>query len=415
MTAPNRRTFLAATSLGTGLALNAASRPMLAEAGEPGPAGLTKADLPTPALVVDLDAFEANVGALAEHCRTRGCGFRPHAKTHKCPEVARRQVAAGARGIAVATVSEAEAMVAAGIRGVLLTSPIVEPAKIARMVRLCKDGGEVLLAVGHPRAVELLAEAAEAQRVEVDVLVDLDVGDHRFGILPGAPALELARQVARRRSLRLRGLQAYSGLSSHTTGFEARREASRFAMGRAVETRALLAQDGHDTAILSGGSTGTYNIDSELPGGIELQVGSYVFMDVQYRAIGGQTGAGAYTDFRRSLTVLTTVVSATLADRVTVDAGVKSFATDSATLPEAKGWEGLIYKFFGDEFGLLTAPAGTLPQLGDRLEFYVPHCDPTVNLYDRIYAVRGEDVEAIWPIVARKESGAVPATTPRGT
>ena len=412
MTPLNRRAFLAATSLGTGLALHAASRASLAaEAGR-----LTKAELPTPALLVDLDAFEANIRKLAEHCRNKGCAARPHAKTHKCPEIARRQIAAGARGISVATVPEAEAMVAAGIRGVLLTSPIVEPAKIARMVRLCRDGGDVMLAVGHPREVELLAEAADEARVKVDVLVDLDVGDHRFGILPGAPAVDLARQIARRRSLRLRGVQAYAGLASHVPGFEARREVSRTAMTQAVETRSLLVKDGHDATFLSGGSTGTYNIDSELPGGVELQVGSYVFMDVGYRAIGGQNGDKVYTDFRPSLTVLTTVVSTTLADRASLDAGVKSFATDSGAVPEAKGWEGLIYKFFGDEFGLLTSSAGgKLPRLGDRLEFYVPHCDPTVNLYDRIYAVRGENVEAIWPIVARKEAEYVtaPATAKR--
>ena len=307
-------------------------------------------------------------------------------------------------------------MVAAGIKGVLLTSPIVEPGKIARMVTLVKEGGELLMAVGHPREAERLAEAAEAGRVRVDVLVDLDVGDHRFGILPGAPALELARQIARYPSLRLRGIQAYAGLASHVKGFEARREVSRKAMAQAVETRALLTKDGHDMAILSGGSTGTYNIDSDLPGGIELQVGSYVFMDVQYRAIGGKNSGDVYTDFRPSLTVLTTVVSTTLADRVTVDAGVKSFATESPTLPEAKSWEGLRYKFFGDEFGLLTAAeGGKLPRLGDRLEFFVPHCDPTVNLYDRIYGLRGDNVEAIWPILARREVSNIPTRTTRKT
>ena len=398
----NRRAFLSATALGTGLAWRAARAVGLPDG--PAPAGLTKADLPTPALLVDLDALERNLKVLADHCRAAGCAARPHAKTHKCPAIAKLQVAAGARGVSVATVPEAEAMVAAGIRGVLLTSPIVEPAKLARMVRLAREGGEVLLAVGHPREAELLAEAAEAARTTVDVLVDLDVGDHRFGILPGPPALELARQIAGHRRLRLRGVQAYAGLASHVKGFEARRETSRAAMAQAVETRALLGKDGHDTAILSGGSTGTYNIDSDLPGGVELQVGSYVFMDVGYRAIGGRGDAPTYDDFRPSLTVLTTVVSATLADRVSVDAGVKSFATDSPALPAAKGRPGLRYRFFGDEFGLLTAePGADLPRLGERLEFYVPHCDPTVNLYDRIYAMRGDAVEAVWPVVARKE------------
>jgi D-serine deaminase-like pyridoxal phosphate-dependent protein len=285
-----------------------------------------------------------------------------------------------------------------------LTSPIVDPNKLARMAALASEPGTVLLAVGHPREAELLAEAACAAGVVVDVLVDLDVGDHRFGMTPGSPARDLARTIARYSSLRIRGVQAYAGLASHVNGFAARKAVSRAAMLQAVEMRDLLSKDGHDAAFVSGGSTGTYNIDSELPGGIELQVGSYVFMDVGYRAIGGKGNDAVYTDFRPSLTVLTTVVSTTLADRVSVDAGTKSFATDSGNLPAAKGWDGLKYRFFGDEFGLLTAAEGaTLPRIGDRLEFYVPHCDPTVNLYDRLYALRGEQVEAVWPIVARKE------------
>jgi D-serine deaminase-like pyridoxal phosphate-dependent protein len=163
--------------------------------------------------------------------------------------------------------------------------------------------------------------------------------------------------------------------------------------------------------ILSGGSTGTYNIDCDLPGGgVELQVGSYVCMDVQYRAIGGKNSGAVYTDFQPSLTVLTTVVNTNVADRVSLDAGVKSFATESPTLPEAKNLSGLRYRFNGDEFGSLVAEdGGKLPRLGERIEFYVPHCDPTVNLYDRMYATRRDRIEAIWPVVARREFDALPA------
>ena len=158
-----------------------------------------------------------------------------------------------------------------------------------------------------------------------------------------------------------------------------------------------------DSAILSGGSTGTYNIDSELPGGIELQAGSYVYMDNGYRAIGGRTGESDYNDFAPSLTVLATVVSASTPDRVTVDAGIKAFATDSGGSPRPRDREGLNYRFGGDEFGVITAqPGAALPKLGDRLEFFVTHCDPTVNLYDRIHAVRGDAVEAVWPVIARR-------------
>jgi D-serine deaminase-like pyridoxal phosphate-dependent protein len=396
----NRRSFLSTWPAGLA-ASGLAGGSSLASPAQAQPS--VKDEIPTPALLVDLDLLEANIARLAQHCRATGCSTRPHAKTHKCPELARLQVAAGARGVACATVPEAEAMVHAGIPGVLLTSPIVDAPKIARMVALAAKDPGVMLAVGHPIEARLLIEAAESRRQVVGVLVDLDVGDQRFGILPGQPALELAQLLGRSRWIRIRGIQAYSGLSSHVEGFENRKASSLAAMARAVETRDLLTRAGFDTAILSGGSTGTYNIDTELPGGIELQAGSYVFMDNGYRAIGGRDGGAIYNDFPPSLTVLTTVVSATHPDRVSVDAGIKAFATDSGGVPQAKSAEGLQYQFFGDEFGLITARNGArLPAIGERLEFYVTHCDPTVNLYDRIFALRGDKVECIWPIVARR-------------
>lgn len=401
----SRRDFITVT-LGAagagGLALNAALSAPAAPGGSLPGVGLAKGALPTPALLVDLDAFEANLKRVAEHCKRSGVGFRPHAKTHKCPEVARRQVAAGALGICAATVPEAEAMVAAGIPGVLLTSPIVDKAKIARMVGLARGKSGVMLAVGHPRQVELLAEATEAAAVELDVLVDVDVGDRRTGALPGKPALEVARLLSKCKRLHLRGLQAYAGFASHTAGFERRQKASREAMDKALQTRDLLVKEGLEVRTVSGGSTGTYNIDSEIRGITELQVGSYVFMDVNYRRIGGKSGA-VYMDFQPSLTVLTTVISVSHPGMVTVDAGIKAFSTDVADKPEAKGWEGLTYSRSGDEFGGLRAASGaSLPGIGERLEFIVPHCDPTVNLYDRAYALRGERVEAVWAIVARR-------------
>jgi D-serine deaminase-like pyridoxal phosphate-dependent protein len=396
----NRRTFLL-TGLGTALA--AKGHTAHAAAADDW-VGRRKDELPTPALLLDLDAFEFNLKTMADHCRQSKCGFRPHAKTHKCVEIGKRQVASGALGVSTATVPEAEAMVGGGIRGVLLTSPIVDPGKIARMVNLVRNGGEVMLSVGHPRQAELLARAAEAARVNIDVLVDVDVGDRRSGIMPGAPAKDLALQMAKSGNLRVRGVQAYSGLSSHTVGFERRQQVSRDAMTKAVETRDQLARAGLDAPIVSGGSTGTYNIDSAIPGVSELQVGSYVFMDVDYRRIGGKSGA-VYTDFRPSLTVLTTVVSATHSDRVSLDAGTKAFSTDVTSKPEPRDWPGVVYARAGDEFGILTAEGGgKLPRIGDRLEFIVPHCDPTVNLYDRLYAVRGDRVEALWPIAARREA-----------
>lgn len=398
----DRREFIGA-ALATGLTAQGALVGLAASPSEAELKGKSKAELPTPALLLDLDAFETNLKTVADHCKRAGCGFRPHAKTHKCPEIGRRQVAVGALGVCAATVPEAEAMVAGGIRGVLLTSPIIERHKIARMVALAKHEESVMLAIGHPREVEELSQAAEAMGVTVNVLVDVDVGDRRTGAMPGAPALELARLIAKSKQLRLRGLQAYAGHASHAVGFEQRVKTSQEAMSKVIQTKELLTKAGLEAPIVTGGSTGTYNIDSAIQGITELQVGSYIFMDVDYRRIGGKSGP-VYTDFIPSLTVMTTVVNVTHADRVSVDAGTKSFATDVPYKPEAKGRDGLTYTRAGDEFGYLTAEGGgTLPKLGERLEFIVPHCDPTVNLYDRIYAMRGDKVEGIWPIAARRE------------
>ncbi len=404
----DRRSFLSASlAVGSGAAATASAAALSdrwSEASEPmETAGLTKHEIPTPALIVDLDAFERNVRKMAEHAARTGRRLRPHAKTHKCPEVARRQIAAGAIGVCAATVAEAEAMAAAGVGEILLTSPIVDPRKVARLVRLVQRGGRLMVSVGHALEAELLSEAVIAARIELDVLVDLDVGDKRTGVLPGEPALQLARQLSRCAKLHVRGIQAYAGHASHTVGFAERQRVSAKAIGQAVETRRLFERSGIEAGILSGGSTGTYDIDAEIEGFTELQVGSYVFMDVDYRRIGGRDGGAIYSDFEPSLTVLTSVLSAAHAERVTVDAGTKALDATTAHKPEAKNRPGLVYTKAGDEFGAVSVEANAaLPKLGERLEFIVPHCDPNVNLYDRIYACRGDRVEALWPIAARR-------------
>jgi D-serine deaminase-like pyridoxal phosphate-dependent protein len=250
----------------------------------------------------------------------------------------------------------------------------------------------------------VLETAAQGAGVTLPVLVDLDVGDRRTGVLPGPDALELGRLVARSRHLRLRGLQAYAGLASHVVGFERREQVSRAALALAYETRDLFRRNQLEVAMLSGGSTGTYNIDSTRDGLTELQAGSYVFMDVDYRRIGGRANATVYDDFQPSLTVLTTVVSASHADRVTVDAGTKALDTTVPWRAQPLDRPGLSYRPAGDEFGTVTAEAGTrLPALGEKLAFLVPHCDPTSNLHDRVYAMRQGRVEAVWPLMARRE------------
>jgi len=361
---------------------------------------LTKADLPTPALIVDLDAFESNLKRMAEHVAGAGVALRPHAKTHKCPEIARRQVALGAIGVCAATVDEAEVMADAGISGVLLTSPIADRGKVARMVELKRRGRDILLAVSHSFEVELLDAEAQAADVTLDVLLDLDVGDRRMGIEPGIPAEALIERIGRCRTLNLIGVQAYSGAASHVVGHQERRAFSTTALEHAVETFDQLERRGFDPRILSVGSTGTFDIDVAIPGVTELQCGSYLFIDDDYRAIGG---ARPYDAFAPSLSVLATVVNER-DDLAVLDAGIKAFATDVPLLPTVIGRPDLSYTRRGDEFGQLSGPSGRLPRIGDRLALTVPHCDPTVNLYDRMYALRAERVEAVWPILARRES-----------
>ncbi|MGH7276091.1 MAG: DSD1 family PLP-dependent enzyme [Candidatus Rokuibacteriota bacterium] len=364
----------------------------------------TRDEIPTPALLLDLDRFERNLARMAEHARRAGKNIRPHAKTHKCPEIARRQIAAGALGVACAKLGEAEVMAQAGIRGLLITTEVVTPQSIARLTRLVREAPDTLVVVDHAENVAALARAAADARVVVNVLVDVDVGNRRTGLAPGEPALALARAVTAQPSLRLRGLQGYAGHCAHVIGWEKRRDASLAAMRPLMETRALLERAGLPVEIVAGGSTGTHDIDVELPGLTELQSGSYCVMDLDYRRIGGRRGP-MLTDFEMALTVVATVVSVTPGDRAMVDAGLKAFSTDKPFPPEAVERPGIEYGFAGDEHGRLaiTDPSRA-PWLGERIEFFPPHCDPTINLYDRIHAVRGAKLEAVWDVAARGRS-----------
>ena len=364
----------------------------------------TRDEIPTPALLLDLDRFERNLQRMAEHARRAGKHLRPHAKTHRCPEIARRQIASGALGVACAKLGEAEVMAAAGVRGLLITTEIVSPGAIARLIALLRQAPDTMVVVDHAENLAALARAASSADVVVNVLVDVDVGGRRTGAGPGAPALALARAVTAQRSLRLRGLQGYAGHCAHVIGWSVRREASHKAMEPLMETRRLLEGAGLPVEIVAGASTGTYDIDSELPGLTELQSGSYCVMDVDYRRIGGRAGE-SLTDFEMALTVVATVVSVPTTDRAMVDAGLKAFSTDKPFPPEAVERPGIAYDFAGDEHGRLTiTDASRAPRLGERIEFFPPHCDPTFNLYDRVHALRRDRVEAIWPIAARGRS-----------
>jgi D-serine deaminase-like pyridoxal phosphate-dependent protein len=356
---------------------------------------LSKRDIPTPAALLDLDAFEANLARMAERVKQSGKSLRPHAKAHKCVEIARRQIAAGACGVCVATVPEAEFMASAGIAGLLLTSPLADPLKIARAV---KTGA--MAVVDHVRQVEWYAEAAAQMGGTVGILIDLDVGDHRTGARSAIQALEIAEAVDRSPHLRLRGLQAYSVLGSHAGGREHRERVSREAFQMAAAVRDAMKRRGFSAEILTGGSTGTWDIDTALPEPTELQAGSYALMDLAYAREGLGEGPNKGPGFRHALTVLATVVSANHGGFVTVDAGYKAFATDRGYGPDPAKAAGLHYRWGGDEFGYvdILETNSDRPGLGDRIEFIPPHCDPTMNLYGALYACRGDRVESVFPV-----------------
>jgi len=336
---------------------------------------------------VDIDVFENNIARAAAEAKRAGKKLRPHAKAHKCVEIARRQLGAGSSGMCVATVSEAELLAKAGIEDLLLTSPVADPLKIQRIV----DTGAIVV-VDHVRQVEWYAEAAANANRQVAVLIDLDTGDHRTGAPTVEQALDIAIATDRASHLWLRGVQAYSVSGSHGADEPTRRKISEACFAFAAEVRAEFARHGLHTDVSTGGSTGTWTVDLGIPDVTELQAGSYALMDMAYRRL--------EVDFGRAMTVLTTVISANHDAFVTVDGGFKAFSTDRPFGPEPIGCgENATYRWGGDEFGYIEGAAKL--KLGDRVELVPPHCDPTVNLYDRICVCRGDQVEASWPVMDR--------------
>jgi 3-hydroxy-D-aspartate aldolase len=365
-------------------------------------ADVSKWELDTPALCVDLDALEANLATMQGTTSRNGIASRPHAKTHKCPAIARLQVESGSVGICTAKVSEAQVMLEHGIEQVLMTTANVTPTKIERAMSLRRWHRGFVQATDTPDNARDLSEAAEAAGVTADVVVDVDPGGHRTGIAPGRQALELAQLVDRLPGLRLAGMLCYDGGSQHVRGFEARRVQTLERLAPAAETFAMMQRSGLNAEIFSGGGTGTYNVDHETPGFTDVQVGSYVFMDAQYLAIGGSRNDEVYSDFQPSLTILTTVLNSQYEGRVTTDAGAKA-CTINQPWPIVKGESGMTYRSGSDEFGTLRYEddASRSYRVGDKVELIVSHCDPVVNLHDQMYATRNDRVEAVWRIAAR--------------
>ncbi len=355
----------------------------------------------TPALVVDLDALEHNLDLMANAVRGSGLALRPHAKSHKCPDIAKAQVARGAVGVCCQKVDEASAFVAAGIADVLVTNEIVAPSKITRLAALAQ-AATVGVLVDDARVIADLSAAAVQAGGTLHVYVEVDVGAGRCGVAPGPAAVPLAQAAASAPGLRFKGLHAYQGAAQHLRRPEERRAAIGRASDLAAQTKSLIEAAGIACPVITGAGTGTWQLERDSRVYTELQPGSYVFMDADY---GRNALAPDEHAFENSLYVLSTVMSVPARERAVVDAGLKALSVDSG-LPVVHVRRGVTYAKASDEHGVLDVdPLRASVDLGDRVWLIPGHCDPTVNLYDWIVGMRGERVECVWPIAARGALG----------
>jgi D-serine deaminase-like pyridoxal phosphate-dependent protein len=370
----------------------------------PATEGQPLAQVDTPALVIDLDAFERNLARMADFVRGTAVRLRPHAKTHKSPIIGAKQVALGAVGMCCQKVSEAEVMVAGGIVDVLVSNEVAGAAKLDRLARLarCATVGVCVDEAGNVAELEAAAARAAAQ---LHVLVEVDVGARRCGVAPGEPAARLAELVARSPHLRFAGLQAYHGSAQHVREADERKAHIARAVAHVKETLRALKAAGLEVATIAGAGTGTY--ENEAASGLytELQAGSYVFMDADY-ARNKRADGGPFDTFEHALFVYATVMSTPVPERAVVDAGHKALAVDSG-MPLPWQLPGATYHRPSDEHGILDVTAcNDRPARGDKVLLIPGHCDPTVNLHDWYVGVRGLNsgqprVECLWPVAAR--------------
>ena len=365
--------------------------------------GVSKWELDTPALCVDLDKMEKNVATMQAALKKFGLPSRPHSKTHKCAAIAKYQIATGSIGVCCAKLSEAEAMVANGVDKILMTTANPSKNKIRRAMALRKGHSSFIQAVDFEQNARDLSDAAREAKVVADVVIDVAVGA-RSGI-PAEGALALAQIVDKLPNLKLRGMLSYDGGVQHAKGFAARKERALKAIEPNAAAFDAMKKSGLNVEIFSGGGTGTYNIMHLVPGFTDLQVGSYLFMDMQYLAIGSESGDEVYSDFAPSLTVLTTVLNNRFPGRLTTDAGAKALTLNTPTAAVI-GEPGMAYNAGSDEFGGIRfdKPPTKDYKIGDILELIVPHCDPAVNEYDQVYGIRNDKVEVVWPITGRGKS-----------
>ncbi|MDO9369157.1 MAG: DSD1 family PLP-dependent enzyme [Sphingopyxis sp.] len=361
----------------------------------------SRADLNTPVLVLDVEALDRNIQRMAALAANHGVALRPHAKTHKSVDIARRQKKAGAVGVCCAKIGEAEILADGEVAGILITSPVAAPAAITRLATLASRADSLMAVVDHPDVVERIDAALAATETRLDVIIDIDPGIARTGVASPEAAAELARAIDRSANLEYRGVQFYCGSQQHIESYAERRAAIVERTAYLEQVIAALIDAGFAPGIVTGSGTGTHRIDLELGVFTELQAGSYVFMDKQY--LDCDIADGGEPPFEVSLSVDARVVSANHSGLVTIDAGYKALSTDGGVAVVQRGApETSFFAFMGDEHSALIAPEiGTQLQPGDPVSLTVPHCDPTVNLYDYYHVVAGDTLIDIWPVSAR--------------
>ncbi len=353
---------------------------------------MNKFDLDTPALLVDLDVMEANIAHVADACRAQGVAWRPHVKSHKTIEIARKQIAAGAIGVTCAKLGEAEVLAAAGIHDILIANQIVGPIKVKRLMALPREA-DVIVSVDSEANVVELAEVAKAAGRKQRVVIEVNTGMNRAGVEPGAPAVALADIIARHPSLRLVGVM---GWEAHVTAIQdptIKAEAVAEAIALLTDSAQACREAGHDMSIVSCGGTGTLQYCVSQPGVTEVQVGGAIFNDEHYRTHYG-------LDLPCALTVLATVISRPNPMRVILDAGRKAMSNDMA-LPRPLGLDVASVKLSAEHAQIELSAASEIPHIGDKIELVIGYSDTTIHLHEEIVALRGGAVVAVWKVAGR--------------
>jgi 3-hydroxy-D-aspartate aldolase len=352
--------------------------------------------VPTPAAILDLDALDRNVARMQAAVRGQGIDLRPHVKTHKSSTLGRLQVSAGAVGVCCATLAEAEAMLAGGVTGLLITSPTPTAEKVARLRALHDGANDLTFTLDSLEAIELTAAGFRYAPQPANILLDVDVGDHRTGMSDETMLREALQRVARTKHLRFRGFQGYCGAAQHAPTRAERLAMMRPGVSALQRAIGMAASFGLQAEIVSGGGTGTYDLMGDLGVFTELQAGSYLVMDAEYNQLWQSSTESA--PFDTALFIQVAVISANHAQFVTTDGGRNHFATDAGPPLIVRGAPaGSRYELSGDEHGrvVLNPALSQRPVPGARVECWASHCDPTINLYQTLFGVRGDTVAEI--------------------